>query len=139
MQNTRSGTKDSSMRILVADHQEKVQLAFSALIFRQPGWKIVGSAANIESLLEEVMSLKPDVVLLDSSLPGMQLGRLVSAVRQSSNGTLIVAMSTYPGKRKEVLSSGVDFFVSKVDSPEKLLETLAWCEEIIVSNSTIDE
>ena len=54
-----------AMRILIADTQSKVRYALSVLLQEQQGWKIVGSAVDAGDVLAKMISLKPDVLLLD--------------------------------------------------------------------------
>ena len=65
------------MRILIADTQPKVRFALQVLLQRQPDLKVVGEAIDAESLLEEIETACPDVVLLGWELPGMDMDCLV--------------------------------------------------------------
>jgi len=59
------------MQILLADNQPKVRLGLRVLLERQPGFKVVGEAANAEELLARIEADRPDLVLLGWELPGL--------------------------------------------------------------------
>ena len=59
-------------RILIADDHEIVREGIRTLIDRsRPEWDICGEATNGEEAIEAVKSLKPDVVVLDITMPKM--------------------------------------------------------------------
>jgi DNA-binding NarL/FixJ family response regulator len=81
------------MRILIADNQSKVRYALSVLLQEQQGWKIVGSAVDAGDVLAKIISLKPDVLLLDWVLPGLLYADLLSAIRRLSENLMIISIS----------------------------------------------
>ncbi len=59
-------------RILIADDHEVVRQGVRAMILRsRPQWEICGDAANGDEALQAIQSLKPDVAVLDITMPGM--------------------------------------------------------------------
>ena len=59
-------------RILIADDHEIVREGIRTLIDRsRPEWEICGEATNGEEAIEAVRTLKPDVVVLDITMPKM--------------------------------------------------------------------
>jgi DNA-binding NarL/FixJ family response regulator len=59
-------------RILIADDHEIVREGIRTLIDRsRPEWEICGEATNGEEAIEAVRTLKPDVVVLDITMPRM--------------------------------------------------------------------
>lgn len=59
----------ASLRILVADDSPLVRYGLRILVERHDGWTVCGEAADGLEALEEAVSLKPDVILLDISMP----------------------------------------------------------------------
>jgi DNA-binding NarL/FixJ family response regulator len=57
------------LRILIADDNPLVRCGLRMLIERQEGWTVCGEAADGLEALEKATSLKPDVILLDISMP----------------------------------------------------------------------
>ncbi|MCE0539420.1 response regulator transcription factor [Kineosporia rhizophila] len=61
----------NDIRVLVADDQELVRTGLQMILQVQPGIEVVGTAADGLQALEAARSLKPDVVLMDVRMPGM--------------------------------------------------------------------
>ena len=61
----------SSIRILLIDDQTTIRQALQMLLEREPGFEIVGGAADGETGVAFVERLKPDVVLVDIEMPGI--------------------------------------------------------------------
>jgi len=121
--------QDELMNILIADSQSKVQFALSVLLQEHSGWVVTGVAQNSEDLLYKADKLKPDVVLVDWSLPGLRPAELLKAVHQLPFQPHVIVLSTDPEIRQRALAMGADYFISKVDPPNKLLEALALYEQ----------
>ena len=109
------------MRVLLADDQAKVRSALRLLLEQQPELEVVGEAAEVGGLLAQVRAIRPDLVLLDWELPGLQTVSLLPALRDLCPHLRVVALSGRPEARQAALDAGVDAFVSKGDPPERLL------------------
>ncbi|HEX2223255.1 MAG TPA: chemotaxis-specific protein-glutamate methyltransferase CheB [Thermoanaerobaculia bacterium] len=59
------------VRVAVADDSSFIRRAIARMFEKQPGVRLVGSAANGEDLLAKLDEWRPDVVILDLSMPGM--------------------------------------------------------------------
>ncbi|PYP92579.1 MAG: DNA-binding response regulator [Candidatus Angelobacter sp. Gp1-AA117] len=57
--------------ILIVDDHAVVRHGLRSLLQEQPGWKIVGEAANGREAVQKAGELHPDVVVLDISMPGL--------------------------------------------------------------------
>jgi two-component system response regulator DesR len=115
------------MRILIADTQPKVCFALQVLLQRQPDLNVVGEANDAQSLLEEVESECPDVVLLGWELPGMEMDSLVPRLRESCPGIVVIALSGRLEAHRAADKLGVDAFVSKASPPDHLLAAITRC------------
>jgi DNA-binding NarL/FixJ family response regulator len=115
------------MRILIDDTQPKVRFALQVLLQRQPDLEVVGEAIDAESLLEEVETACPDVVLLGWELPGMDMDCLVPSLRESCPGIVIIALSGRLEAHRAASKLGVDAFVSKSSPPDQLLAAITRC------------
>jgi DNA-binding NarL/FixJ family response regulator len=112
------------MRILLADDQPEVCSALRLLLEQESGLEVVGEAAEIEELLAQIEATRPDLVLLDWELPGLNASSSLSALRSCCSRLVVVALSGRPEARRAALDAGADAFVSKGYPPERLLETL---------------
>ena len=59
----------SELRILIADDHELMRRGVRSLLEAEAGWKVVGEAADGQELVEKTEKLRPDVVVLDISMP----------------------------------------------------------------------
>jgi DNA-binding NarL/FixJ family response regulator len=100
----------------------------------------VGEAIRAGDLLDQAILTQPDLVLLDWELPGLSAKNYSTTTPEGQNKrarhhllvilhTLhsrpkVIALSGRPEVRQAALDAGADAFVSKGDSPERLLETL---------------
>jgi len=112
------------MRVFLADDETKVRSAIRLLLEQEVGLSVVGEAAEAADLLKQMRMACADRFLIDWELPGLDAVKLVSEVRACCPGAMIVALSGRPEARLDALEAGVDFFVSKAEPPERLLDAL---------------
>jgi DNA-binding NarL/FixJ family response regulator len=60
-----------TIRLLIVDDQELVRAGFSAILGAEPDMDVVGEAADGQAALAHARKLKPDVVLMDVRMPGV--------------------------------------------------------------------
>ena len=115
------------MRVLLADDQSKVRSALRLLLEQEPELSGVGEATDADELLAQVGTFRPDIVLLDWELPGLQAPDMLSALRALCPYLKVIALSGRPEARQAALAAGADAFVSKGDPPEQLLAAVNGC------------
>lgn len=62
---------DDKLRVVLAEDHELLRQSFVRLLNRQPDFEVVGEANTGESAIAMARELRPDIVLMDVSLPGM--------------------------------------------------------------------
>jgi DNA-binding NarL/FixJ family response regulator len=112
-----------SQRIFLADDELNVRQALR-LLLEQAGFTVVGEARNAESLMNQVCTFPPDVILMDWELPGLRARRLMTTLRGYYPETKVIALSVRPDAQPNAFAVGVDAFVSKGDPSDELLATL---------------
>lgn len=117
------------MRILVADDLTNVRSALALLLTEQPGFEVVGEAADTFGLLLTAESQNPDVILLDWELRGMASSKVVHLLNHILPQARILALSGRPEARQEALAAGIQAFVSKGAPPEQLIAALRKLEK----------
>jgi len=112
-----------ALRILVADDHEVVRRGARAMLEAQPGWTVVGEATNGQEAVEATKKLKPDVAILDISMPklnGLEAARLIlKEVPQTE--VLILTMHESEELMREVLQAGAKGYVLKSDVGKDLV------------------
>jgi DNA-binding response OmpR family regulator len=84
----------------------------------------VDEATEAKTLLTQVASRCPELVLLDWGLPGMAAADLLVALRQTCTALTIIVLSGQPEAEQDALRAGADAFVSKTEPPERLLAAI---------------
>nr|WP_218971951.1 response regulator transcription factor [Raoultibacter phocaeensis] len=112
------------MRIVLADDHEIVRSGFRMLIEQDPEMAVVGEAADGMQAYEVVAKEKPDVLLMDISMPPGQSG-LVACERIAKDHPhtriIIVTMFAEPEYLYFTLRGGASGYVLKNSSSEELL------------------
>ena len=107
------------IRVLVVDDQELVRSGFCVILDAVDGVEVVGEAGNGEAAVAAVAAHRPDVVLMDIRMPGMdglEATRLIT--RQSPAAPKVVILTTFDidDYVYEALRAGASGFLLK-DSP----------------------
>jgi DNA-binding NarL/FixJ family response regulator len=116
----------SGLRIFIADDHAVVRHGLRALLEARPGWTVCGEASDGREAVEKVRELKPDVVVMDLSMP--QLGGLEATRELLSEAprtaVLILSVSESEELVRQVVSSGARGFVLKSDTGVDLLDAV---------------
>jgi two-component system, NarL family, nitrate/nitrite response regulator NarL len=127
----RSGTGDAgspetrTLRVMLVDDHALVRSAVRQAI-TAPDVELVGEAATAEEAFPLALALRPDILLLDIDLPGMNGVQVVEELAPRLPDTKIV-MLTVSGAERDVLDAmgrGASGYLTKDLSPEALLRTL---------------
>jgi DNA-binding NarL/FixJ family response regulator len=113
-------------RILLVDDHPIVLRGLRVLIETQPGLEVCSEASTGPAAIEYVRNEKPDLVLLDLTLPGMSGLDVARAVREESPATevLVVTMHFSEELAREALRCGALGYVLKSDADTELLSAV---------------
>ena len=117
------------MRVLLADKQSKVRFALAALLEQQAHITIVGEVQDSAGLLDQVKHYRPDLVLLDWSLPGRDAVDVLVHLHKTHPDLSIIVMSGRPEMSQLAIAAGADAFVSKAEPPDRLLAAVNQCQQ----------
>ena len=93
-------------RILIADDHLAVREGLRSLIDPDPDFKVVGEAADGNEAARKALELRPDVIMLDNSMPGMTGLEVARMLRDNLPATKIVFLTLDPGIRDLALATG---------------------------------
>jgi DNA-binding NarL/FixJ family response regulator len=83
------------VRVLIVDDQSLFRRAIRAVVDVADGFVVVGCVASGEESLVAVGTLRPDLVLMDVNLPGIDGMEATRRLRTGGNATAVVLLSTY--------------------------------------------
>jgi DNA-binding NarL/FixJ family response regulator len=112
-------------RILIVDDHPLTSEALAALLDQQ-GFNVVGREADGEGAVAAAGRLRPDVVLLDLSMPGMSGLEALPLIRQAAPDCEVVVL-TASGTEENLLSAirgGAAGYLLKSEPPERIVEFL---------------
>ncbi len=87
--------KPKAIRILLADDHPVVTQGLAAIIATSPGLEVVGTACDGAEAIRMVDELRPDALVLDLRMPGMDGFEVVKRLIEASVPTGILIMTTY--------------------------------------------
>ena len=116
----------SRIKIAIVDDHELVRAGISRLLNQAGKFMVVGTAADAAEALRLVQETKPDLVLLDLSLPGKDGLTIIPELRAISPTTKILIISMYdePEYVQAALDRGACGLVSKAATPDALYKAI---------------
>ena len=114
------------LRILIADDHAIVRQGLKLLIDSQPDMKVIAEAASGDAVLEQAAAVKPDVVIMDVSMPGINGLVATRMLKQRQPETTIVALTRHEEKTylEELLRAGASAYVLKQSPPTEFLRAV---------------
>ena len=112
--------------IVLADDHQVVRQGLRALLEAEPGFKVVGDAGDGLTAISLVDSLRPDVLLLDLMMPGLNGQEVTRRARKLSPKTRIVVLSMHSSEPyvMEALRNGAAGYVLKDASCADLIHAV---------------
>ncbi|MGH9454739.1 MAG: response regulator [Terriglobia bacterium] len=116
----------TSVRILIADDHALIRRGARELLETQPGWKVVGEAANGREAVEKSKRLKPDVVIVDLTMPDLNGIETTRQVLQAVPETEVLVLTLHDSERmiRDALDAGARGYVLKSDAEASLIEAV---------------
>jgi len=128
-------------RIVVADDHDLMRRGVRTLLEAHEGWQVCGEARTGREAVEKVEELKPDIIVLDISMPDLNGVEAARRIRKISAGTEILILSMHYSDQliNEIVEAGVRGFIVKSDSDRDLIaavETLSKHKPFFTSCAT---
>ena len=112
--------------IVVADDHEVVRAGFAALLDTQPDFSVLGTASDGESAVLACRELKPDVVLMDVRMPGIDGIEATRRLAPDENPPRVLILTTFDLDEYvfDALRAGASGFLLKDATAERLFEAV---------------
>jgi DNA-binding NarL/FixJ family response regulator len=116
----------SAIRVLVADDHRLVRMALERLIAAEPGLVVAGSAADGLAVVALAARERPDVVLMDLNMPGLDGVTATRRIRDALPGTRVLMLSgqTHRPAVDAALAAGATGYLCKNVSAAVLLDAI---------------
>src|SRR5262249_6373863 len=114
------------LRILIADDHALVRTAFRQLLEQRAEFSVVGEAATGAEAVAEAHALRPEVILMDVSVPDMDGVEATRPLRAALPSMEILGLSTQPrpADRHAIERAGASAFFTKGVDTQRLIERL---------------
>jgi len=115
-----------SLRILVADDHELVRRGIRRLLRARRGWRVIGDAVNGREAVEKASKLKPDVAIVDISMPELDGLQATRQIRGATPSTQVVVLTMHESDQmvRLVLDAGALGYVLKSDLAAHLVKAV---------------
>jgi len=114
------------LQILIADDHGFFRNSLRTLVESQAGWRVCGEAVNGVDAVEKTRQLKPELVLLDVTMPEMNGLDAARMIRQQEPSTfiLIVSQNDAEGMAAAAEAAGADGFIQKSRVSQDLFQAV---------------
>ncbi|HEY6333658.1 MAG TPA: response regulator transcription factor [Blastocatellia bacterium] len=121
MDQPRTGTK--ALRILVADDHDIIRRGLKQLLASRPGWEVVGEAKTGREAISLAEQLKPDIVVMDISMPdlnGLEAARRIHKMFPKA-GILVLTLHFSDQLVRDIVEAGARAYIMKSDADRDLV------------------
>jgi DNA-binding NarL/FixJ family response regulator len=114
------------LRVLIADDHDLIRRGVRDLLAARSGWEVVGEACNGADAVRKAVSLRPDVAILDFSMPELNGPEAAAQIAEKVPETGVVVLTMHDSEQvmREVLHAGARGLVLKSDADRDLVEAV---------------
>lgn len=121
-----AATGPEKVRVAIADDNEGVRTLLEVLIDLDGRLHLIGTASDGREALELVAAARPEVILLDLSMPVVDGLQVLRAIRQSQPEVRVIVYSGFAGAdvRAAAFDAGAADYLVKGVEPDVIIERL---------------
>jgi DNA-binding NarL/FixJ family response regulator len=125
------------IRVLIVDDHAIVRTGLAQLLGTTEDLRLVGEAANGEQAVALAAELRPDVVLMDLSMPGLDGVRATARILAERPDTHVLVLTSFSDQARilDALAAGAEGYLLKHTEPERILSGI---REIVAGGSPLD-
>ena len=112
------------IRVLIVDDSHQVRHALKFILDQHMCIEVVGEASDANKAVQLVMELQPDVVLVDSQMPGVDGTETTRRIKEMTPQVKVLFMTVHEKHIDQALNAGADAYIFKDSGREKLLDAV---------------
>jgi DNA-binding NarL/FixJ family response regulator len=114
------------IRILLADDHDIMRRGLRDILNTYEGWEVCGEASNGRDAVRMAEELRPDIVVLDLSMPGLNGIEACRVIKKTLSNTEVLIYTLHETEQliRKALTAGARGFVLKSDAEVKLVEAI---------------
>jgi len=118
--------KKDTIKVLLADDHPVVRKGLQSCLGRQAQLRVVGEACDGDEALRKTRELKPDVVLMDISMPGADGLKVTEILRKELPRVKVLILSVHNNRQYifRVIRAGAHGYVSKEAPPDEVVRAI---------------
>jgi two-component system, NarL family, response regulator NreC len=117
-----AGPNCMAVKVFIADDHGVVREALKKLIDSNPAFQVIGEASGGQEVIEKVTELKPDVVIMDLGMPGIDGVKATATLIKNNPLTKVIALTAHEEGAyiRDCLAAGAKGYVLKRSLAEEL-------------------
>lgn len=114
------------IRVLLADDHPAIRVGLRVLLEQASDIQVIAETGDGKEALTRIESLRPDVVVLDCELPGMQGAQVAMEINKRSLPTRVLALSAYVDEKyvRGMIDAGAVGYLLKDEAPERIVDAV---------------
>lgn len=116
----------SKLKILIADDHDIVRRGLRSLVEDQAGWEVCAEAGTGRQAVERALQFKPDVAVLDITMPELNGLEATRQIRRAQPSTEVLVLTVHETEElvREVLKAGARGYILKSDAGRDLVAAI---------------
>ena len=113
-------------RVLVVDDHAFIRRGVQTILHPFPEWELCGEADNGNDAIRMAEELKPEVIIMDLSMPGLNGIEATRAIRKTQPGMKIVLLTLHESAElvRSAFRAGARGYLLKTDAEQELVKAL---------------
>ncbi len=125
------------IKVLVADDVASVREAVRAILEMDRGLEVVGEAADGEEAFRKVLAIRPDIVLMDVSMPKMDGLEATQKIRDALPDIGVILVTFHDIKATQLDECGADGYLQKGASPDEIFTAIRRTRLSVLLDTTL--
>ena len=113
-------------RVLIVDDHAFIRRGVQTILHPFPEWELCGEADNGSDAIRMAEELKPEVIIMDLSMPGLNGIEATRAIRKTQPGVKIVLLTLHESAElvRSAFRAGARGYLLKTDAEQELVKAL---------------